>query len=471
MNIPELRTDKELRQELRSIVGEENVVDDVGSLGAYMHDNSPFPSVPPYTVAKPSSAEQVSNILRLVNRGRNQAIVRGGGMSLTGIIRSDPERTVVIDTTRLNKILEIDETNMVVRVECGTIMGDIERELEKKGMYVHTVTVPVNYVTVGGVLSGVVGGGLVPRRAVHGLGVNFVLGLKVVLPDGKILCTGAGGSNTYQKTDYIKGANGPDVLGLFIGDGGIFGVKVEATLQMFPEPMLKQSERRIFRSFSDSWNTFSKLMSLETLPFSVLRVTDRGEDFLLEYVVETSRSEILQLYLDMVARVSKENDGVEETEKDKEHSKRLPSISELRSEHFVRLPRYFISYMSGRKEFPFNYNEIKNFLLNEMATKHLEKKGVAVQMSFQPNMRNSIFCTFNIQFDPNVEESRSAVLSMGNRCYERLIEMGCCPQPHQGFGAEMMARHWSKEYREVMLGMKKLLDPNMVLNSSLWNLS
>ncbi|MGH2638338.1 MAG: FAD-binding oxidoreductase, partial [Rhabdochlamydiaceae bacterium] len=144
-----MRTSQEFRRELSSIVGEEYVVDDAGRLEAYTHDNTPFPSVPPCIAVKPSSIEEVSDILRLANSHRNQVLVRGGGFSLTGLVRSDPERTIILETTRLNRIREIDEANMVVQVECGIIMGDLEKALEKRGMYVHTVTVPVKYVTLG----------------------------------------------------------------------------------------------------------------------------------------------------------------------------------------------------------------------------------------------------------------------------------------------------------------------------------
>lgn len=460
----------ELRRELSSALGEEYIFDDAKNLEAYTHDSSPFGPVPPCVVVKPSNAEEVSAVLRIANRHHNQVVVRGAGTSMTGRTSSDPENSIILETTRLNRICEIDEQNMTIRAECGAIMGDLERELQKKRMYLHTVTVPLNYVTVGGVLSGVVGGGLPPRRPVYGTGVNFVLGLNVVLPDGRILSTGAGGANVRQKSDYIKGGNGPDLLGLFIGDAGIFGVKVEATLQIFPDPLLKQGDLRNFKNFSDSWNALTKLISLPTLPFSQLRIRDRETDYSLEYVVESSSEDTLQISLDSIAEICRKNGGSEGTDSDKEYAKNLPNIAQLRSEKFIRQPKMFVSFISGRKEFPTVYKEIKGFISAEIKTQQLDKNGVSMQIGFQPSLRNSIFCSINIEYDPDSEKSRSGVLSVGTRAYEKLVQMGCCPEPHQGFGAELMARYWSKEYKETMLGLKKLFDPNMVLNSSVWNL-
>ena len=194
--------EQKLRQGLCSIVGEDHVIDDIRKLEPHTHDSSPFPPVAACMTLRPSSAEEISSILKLANDSKFNVSVRGLGLSMTGRSSYDPVKTVVIDTTRLSNIHEIDEGNMVVRVGCGAVMGDIERELAKRRLYIHTVTVPLDYVTLGGVLSGVVGGELPPRRPVYGTGVNFILGLRVVLPQGNIMSTGAGGSNVCQKVDY-----------------------------------------------------------------------------------------------------------------------------------------------------------------------------------------------------------------------------------------------------------------------------
>lgn len=463
--------DQKLRHEFSSIVGEENVLDDAGRLGSYTKDSSPFPPVPACMALKPASAQEISEIMKLANDRGIKVSVRGLGLSMTGRDSLDPQRTITIDTTRLNKIREVDEGNMVVRVECGAVMGDIERELAKRGLYIHTVTVPLDYVTLGGVLSGVVGGGLPQRRPLYGTGVNFVLGLRVVLPDGSLLSTGAGGSNICQKIDYIKGGNGPDVLGLFIGDGGIFGVKVEATLQMFPEPVQKQGGIRIFKNFADAWRALSKLMMVEPLPFSRLRIIDRGSDYSMEYVVESSMRELLVASEDIVSKIARECGGIEGTEEEKETARNLPATSEIRSEKFVKQPRYYVSFMSERGGFPSIYKEIRGLILGEISANGLDKSGAEVRMAFQPTLRNSMFCTFNIQFNPENEGNRAGILALGNRAYEKVIELGGSPQPHQGFGAYLMSRYWSKEYREMMHRIKRVLDPNLVLNPTVWNMS
>ena len=191
-------------------------------------------------------------------------------------------------------------------------------------------------------------------------------------------------------------------------------------------------------------------------------------DFSMEFVVETSMHELFEASLYTISKICKENDGVEGSEEEKENARKLPDISGLRSEAFVKLPRYFVSFMTERRNFPSIYQELKDLILNDILSKHLEKIGAAVQMAFQPTMRNSMFCTFNIQYDPSSEESKANVLSLGNRAYEKVIALGGMPQPHQGFGAYQMAQYWSDEYREVMYGIKKMLDPNMILNSNLW---
>ncbi|MGI0091429.1 MAG: FAD-binding oxidoreductase, partial [Nitrososphaerales archaeon] len=286
MNTVQSGSQHPLRADLISIVGSENVIDDIEQLEErYTRDTSPFPATSPGIVVRPSSAREVSEVMKLANSHKVRVAIRGAGTSLTGLPYAD-RQTIIVETRRLNRIVELDEVNMTVRAECGIIMGDLEKEATKRGFFVHTVTVPLHYVTLGGVLSGVVGGGLPPRRPAFGTGVNFLLGLKVVLPDGRILDTNAGGANIHQKSNYIKLGNGPDVTGLFIGDGGIFGTKVEATVEIFPEPRLKQADLRNFSDFAKVWKALSRLIELETLPYTQLRVRDMENRSSLEYVVE-----------------------------------------------------------------------------------------------------------------------------------------------------------------------------------------
>ncbi|MGH2638336.1 MAG: hypothetical protein ACRDF4_03490, partial [Rhabdochlamydiaceae bacterium] len=208
----------------------------------------------------------------------------------------------------------------------------------------------------------------------------------------------------------------------------------------------------------------------ETLPYTQLRVRDMENRYSLEYVVESSIPARIQTDLDVIGRICEEEGGTKAAESDKEYIQNLPALAELRSEKFVRAPRFLVAFISGRKEFSQIYAEIKGFLSKQFSSRRLGQLGASMNAGFQPNMRNSIYCSINLNFDNTSEECRSEILSLGKQAYEMLVQMGCCPEPHQGFGAEVISRSWSKEYGETIVGLKRLFDPNMILNVGVWGL-
>lgn len=162
--------------------------------------------------------------------------------------------------TRMNKILEIDEENMRVHAQCGITLSELETKVRQRGFYVSTVFCPVHSVTLDGLMSGISGGGA-PHNFAMGTNWRYILGLKVVLPTGTIIETGAGpGTNVYQKKVFLREYPWPDLIGLFIGDTGIFGVKTEATLQMYHMPESTKAGGFIFSKFEDAWKAMYKLM-------------------------------------------------------------------------------------------------------------------------------------------------------------------------------------------------------------------
>jgi hypothetical protein len=463
-----------LRKDIVSIVGEENIIEDRAALsGSYSKDASPFPSITPGIVVKPSSIEQISALMKLATAHRTLVIARGGGTSITGVSPNPhPETAIVLETRHLNRIIAIDDQNMTATVEGGIIMGDMEAQITKKGLFVHTVHVPLHFVTLGGVLSGVAGGGIPPKSCVYGNGMNFLLGLKVVLPDGRVLSTN-GGSNIYQKRDFFKGSNGPDLTQLFVGDGGIFGIKVEATIRIFPESMPWDIDCSLFSDFSLVWRAYSRLTTLDPFPYCQLRVRDSGK-YVLDYVVEAKDSVQIKSLFDQILYICEEEGGMRGSESDRESGRKISSMgelgSDLRTEKNVRAPRILVAFYVGNRDLPNVYSEMKNLISKQISSKRLDQIGVRMYSGFLSNMQNSTYCFFNITFDPNSDESRSGVLALAKLSYEKSVEMGCCPEPHQGYGSQVMAKAWSNEYTEMILGIKKMVDPAMILNRGLWDI-
>lgn len=216
--------------ELKTILGEDSASDRLADIELMSQDiwalgvNAAF-------IAAPSSVEELSRTVAAANRRGVALNPRGGGMSYTRGYIPDRENVGVLDLTRMNRIVEINEDDMYVTVEAGCTWDDLYRALKEKGLRT----------PFWGPLSGLtstIGGGVSQNNAFFGGGLygttaESVLSVTVVLADGTILRTGTGG---------VKGGKpffryyGPDLTGLFCGDCGALGFKAEITLKLMPIP-------------------------------------------------------------------------------------------------------------------------------------------------------------------------------------------------------------------------------------------
>ncbi len=181
-------------------------------------------------VARPANRETLAETVRLLSSAGYAIIPRGGGLTYTGGYTPPHERSVVLDTSCLDRIVEVAAEDMFVTVEAGVTWKRIHEALAPLGLRLPFFgTFSGARATVGGGLSN---GALFHGTARYGTGADGVLGLEVVLADGSTLRTGqaAFGGRPFYRT------YGPDLTGLFLHDSGSLGVKVEATLRIIRAP-------------------------------------------------------------------------------------------------------------------------------------------------------------------------------------------------------------------------------------------
>ncbi|MHA1727555.1 MAG: FAD-binding oxidoreductase [Promethearchaeota archaeon] len=190
----------------------------------------------PDIVVKPTTPEEISEILKVANEYKIKVIPRGNGADLTGGAKPIGDGGIVMDLTRMNKILDVDEKNMIVTVEVGISWSELCEQLSRIGIGYYTgSTGPASgfSATIGGGLSNnSVGGG---GAAMYGACTEQCVGLEVVLPQGDIIYTGAK-ANSFCDKPFMKFALGADYSGLFLGDTGIHAVKTKASLNIYPLP-------------------------------------------------------------------------------------------------------------------------------------------------------------------------------------------------------------------------------------------
>lgn len=208
--------------DLKKILGSNLITDGFQKI-PYMTDASPFSGEEPMGIALPDSVDQVSTLLRYCQDNSIPVVVRGGGTSLTGSSVSVRD-SVVISMSRFNRILETAIPDRYVIAEPGVRMDDLNAHLAKNGLLYPPDPASSLAATVGGTISTNAGG---LRASMYGTTKNWILGLEVVLPDGRVINTGG---------RVLKRTLGYDLTSLFVGAEGTLGIVTKAILKTWPLP-------------------------------------------------------------------------------------------------------------------------------------------------------------------------------------------------------------------------------------------
>ncbi|MGW3038595.1 FAD-binding oxidoreductase [Kitasatospora sp. NPDC001159] len=202
----------------------EAVVVDPDVTAAYSHDMAGFCAAgAPAVVVFPETVEQVQHVLRTATELRVPVVPQGARTGLSGAANA-VDGCVVLSLVKLNRILEIDPVNRVAVVEPGVVNAELSRAVEESGLYYPPDPSSWESCTIGGNI-GTGAGGLCCVK--YGVTSEYVLGLDVVLADGRLLSTG-------RRT--AKGVAGYDLTRLLVGSEGTLGVVVRAVLALRPVP-------------------------------------------------------------------------------------------------------------------------------------------------------------------------------------------------------------------------------------------
>jgi FAD/FMN-containing dehydrogenase len=183
-------------------------------------------------VVSPGSVESVQAVVRACTSRGFSVIARGGGLSYSSGYLPVAARAVIVDMSRLTRIVEINETDMYVTVEAGCSWRDLYVALESRGLRTPYFGPMSGYLsTVGGALSQ---GSVFLGSTKYGTSAEAALSLDVVLADGSLLSTGSA-SGSVRPSPFFR-TYGPDLTGLFLGDAGALGIKARATLQLIRFP-------------------------------------------------------------------------------------------------------------------------------------------------------------------------------------------------------------------------------------------
>ena len=283
---------KRLVDDLIKILGKANVLVTPEDLAVYGYDGT-FQEARPEVVVLPESTSQISAVVKLAAATRTPVVPRGMGSGLAAGSVPLPSGGIVLSLTRMNRILEIDEENATVHAEAGVVTAELQAAVEKRGLFYPPDPSSIRHSTIGGNVACNAGG---PRCLKYGVTGDYVLGLTVVLADGRILKTGG---------KPIKDVTGYDLNGLFTGSEGTLGVVSEVLLRLIAKPRYAKTALAEFASLDGASRTVNAILSAGIIPAS-LELMDQTAIICIEEAMH------LGLNTQVEASLIIETDGTEE---------------------------------------------------------------------------------------------------------------------------------------------------------------
>ena len=244
---------------LQKIVGEDDIFfgpEDAEKLEPYSHDETVGLRAEPEVVVRVTSTEEVSQIFKLAQRERVPVTPRGAGYGLSGgsvAVRGG----IVLSMERMNRILEIDQENLMVVVEPGVITGEIHRAVEEEGLFYPPDPASLDSCSIGGNIAENAGG---PRAVKYGVTRHFVCGLEAVLPSGEIITYGG---------KLVKNVTGYDLAQLLIGSEGTLAVVTKIILRLIPLPKVQIDLLVPFDDFQAAADTVSDIIAHRIVPTTI----------------------------------------------------------------------------------------------------------------------------------------------------------------------------------------------------------
>ncbi len=242
------------------VVGAAHVRRDADALLAYGTD-ALKQGHPADLVVLPGSTAEVAAIARLCHDLRVPLVPRGAGTGYSG--GAVPIRGgVVLSLERLNRILAIDEANLLAIVQPAVITGDLQAAVEARGLFYPPDPQSLKECSIGGNVAECAGG---PRAFKYGVTKRYVLGLEAVLPGGEVVRTGG-------KT--VKNVVGYDLTQLLVGSEGTLAIVTEITLRLVPKPPAVATLRACFDHVDAAARAVSALIRRRVVPVT-LELMDR----------------------------------------------------------------------------------------------------------------------------------------------------------------------------------------------------
>ncbi len=240
---------------LTAIVGEAHARVDPAAIAAYGRDALQI-GHPADVVLMPADTAQIAAIARGCHERRVPLVVRGAGTGYTG--GAVPLRGgVLLSMERLDRILEIDDENLLAVVQPHVITGDLQDAVERRGLFYPPDPASLRQSSIGGNVAECAGG---PRAVKYGTTKRYVLALEAVLASGEVIRTGS---------KAVKNVVGYDLTQLLVGSEGTLAIVTEVTLRLVPKPPVQAALQAMFADVGGAVAAVSLLLAARVLPATI----------------------------------------------------------------------------------------------------------------------------------------------------------------------------------------------------------
>jgi glycolate oxidase len=255
---------------LQALVGAAHVRTDQDSRTSYGVDALQR-GHPADVVVFPASTHEVADVVRLCGEHRVPIVPRGGGTGYTG--GAVPlQGGVVLALERMNRILEIDEQNLIAVVEPNVVTGDLQEAVERVGLFYPPDPASLRQSVIGGNVAECAGG---PRAFKYGTTKQYVLGLEAVLPTGEIIETGG---------RVVKNVVGYDLTHLLVGSEGTLAIITKIILRLVPKPPMQATLRASFHDVESAVTAVSNIITARVVPAALELIDGDSLDAVARYL-------------------------------------------------------------------------------------------------------------------------------------------------------------------------------------------
>ncbi len=252
--------DDKIINKMMDIVGKDYVITDIYQKSSYLYDEIERIMRPKADensiVVKPKNSHEISLVMKYANDMNIPIVARGGGTGLCGACIPTQE-SIILSTERLNRIIEVDEDNMVSVLESGVTLFQLIEELDKYD----NISFPVHPGDEGAQMGGMTVTNAGGARAVkHGVMRKHIQGMEVVLPNGEILELGG---------KLIKNNAGYNLMQLIIGSEGTLAIVTKIILKIYPRDKYSATIIVPFENFNDASKSVLEIMKSGIIPLAV----------------------------------------------------------------------------------------------------------------------------------------------------------------------------------------------------------